>query len=852
MADIQTFLDKIKSAVYGKDVRQSIHDAIKQCYYDGKVGATDLEARERAEAAEKRMDTFTSLPSGSTSGNAELMDIRVGLDGTKYGSAGTSVREQIRKTNTIEVSKNEPTKENTQVWINPDEREETIIPEVKDLLVNTDDTWSSRKINTETSTVGIIWYQDTYINEYGHFIEDEGCGRKSSDYIPCSANIEVSFIAETAHVHVSGISFYDVNKNPIEMISNIGTNGLEHTVTSPENTRFLRLSSADTIGVSLRFSRSPVFGIVEEFAIMSDQFDSDVEYRIAYNHIINGTSKKVASDNASGVTYGDYGSITIAVGGWYFVPIPYKSFSGNTYVGVKYSLDSRLEVGYSENGVNTVNTIPMLSSKYINGYEIIKIDKCDNYDTCSYAILRLDNRSGTEDIVISELKIIDGGMSESIGSQYYVSVNGSDNNDGSLNSPFATVNKALSMNASDIYVLPGVYNQTIDLSLAMNADVNIYSYTPDGRVIFRDPNSIIAETENTVDGYSKVHSVSIDKSFAANNIWIFQDGVNDEATLISNEERHPLQRGYKYRCHDTKISVCEASTLANALLEIESSDEYKWYLDTATSTLYFSRPTPITSDNPLCASFGKSLFENGDRNISLRICGIESKYMIFDVSRTSKSVITDCKAVNVCGSGAFLYNFTLSCEFVRCEAARCYSGVNGDGFNAHSTNTGEIYSKQTTVSLIDCWSHDNNDDGYSDHERSEITIIGGLYEYNYKAGVTPSYGSHCTCYNVYSRNNYAGFYYVGTMDEAEGGQYGQMLCHCCVAENNNRGGANAGFRVDGDYNSMTLVGCKAIGNGTGYVIGNVLATGKLIDCRAVGNEAIKSGEFTVVNTMEVQ
>lgn len=46
-------------------------------------------------ALESRMNTFTSLAEGSTTGDAELKDIRVGYNGTVYESAGAAVRGQV-------------------------------------------------------------------------------------------------------------------------------------------------------------------------------------------------------------------------------------------------------------------------------------------------------------------------------------------------------------------------------------------------------------------------------------------------------------------------------------------------------------------------------------------------------------------------------------------------------------------------------------------------------------------------------------------------------------------------------------------------------------------------------------
>lgn len=351
-----------------------------------------------------------------------------------------------------------------------------------------------------------------------------------------------------------------------------------------------------------------------------------------------------------------------------------------------------------------------------------------------------------------------------------------------------------------------------------------------------------------VAGTTNVYQTPLSSFSDAANFQLFQHEAFDESTLIPDNERHPLQRGKTYRCDSTKI------TSVTSLDAVKTSEGYTFFYDTDAQMLYVKIKEGTTlATNPVYIPGGSGISGN-DGSVAFEMVNIECWYGSISLRFCHGGRAIDCAAKYAFGGGAWSWEAAIGVELIRCEAARAFSGSStGDGFNAHSTTAGPALAKHTVATMIDCWSHDNNDDGYSDHERCETTIIGGLFEYNVKAGLTPAFGCHDTIYNAYCRkqvNN--GIALVGSATEAEGGRGSQIFVIGCICENNATNYYVSGEKSGKDKNFGKFVNCISLnGSKYGYLCGTN-ARIELNNCTDSGSPMAKSGDIEVNNAALVE
>ena len=207
-----------------------------------------------------RMDTFTRLSEGSTTGDAELQDIRVGANDITYDTAGNAVRGQYSQL-----------KEDLEATNNAFEKSTTVIND------------TSKFINNE------------YFDINGARTENEFW--RTTDFISCYGFNLISFTLPyhvTADKKVATIAFYDIEKHFITGAYNTvisdGEGVYDGYWVIPENARFIKCTTNttetytpnvtllnDSVNVNLdgKFTNSQVYAPTGDPAYFAGWYESD-------------------------------------------------------------------------------------------------------------------------------------------------------------------------------------------------------------------------------------------------------------------------------------------------------------------------------------------------------------------------------------------------------------------------------------------------------------------------------------------------------------------------------------------------------------------------------------------------
>lgn len=109
-----------------------------------------VDLQNQTTAIKNSVKNIIALPNGASTGDAQIEDARIGIEGEVYDTLGDSIREQIKTYKDVSVSNTEPIG-HPKVWVNTAYNDESdndiIIPQVNDNVTSENDTWSSKKID---------------------------------------------------------------------------------------------------------------------------------------------------------------------------------------------------------------------------------------------------------------------------------------------------------------------------------------------------------------------------------------------------------------------------------------------------------------------------------------------------------------------------------------------------------------------------------------------------------------------------------------------------------------------------------------------------------------------------------
>lgn len=424
---------------------------------------------------------------------------------------------------------------------------------------------------------------------------------------------------------------------------------------------------------------------------------------------------------------------------------------------------------------------------------------------------------------------------------YYVSLSGKDTNNGlSFSNALATVQKAIDLGATLIYVERGKYNQSFDCIDRHTLRIYPYGNNPSfveglediPKVVFSNAIELedLVEEEGLLTKEIEINSnrfksVFIDKTMTPMNTGT-RPAPNATIWAVNGKEKNVNM--------DVKLTP---------VLTLEECKNTKGSLHYNGSKLYINPPQQGEITKYMLPS------DNSFLGRIRRVGTVDLQDIVFEYGYRDNAIINNVK----------------SCIVQNCE---CNYSIQGNGFNMDNTNGQMINCKAYRnrndgfnfhgfgdTAIINCTGFYNYDDGISHHDGCTGYIQGGKWYGNGKAGIIPSYGCVVNTYNAECFDNaqygYAIISSSGTLYQfrdilvqdlvcyrnpkgiAISTKYNALISNCVTYDN------TVGIDI-GSSGSAKIENCVSYDNGTGLQVSgsgdNVFASAKVSHCKFSDNK----------------
>ena len=443
---------------------------------------------------------------------------------------------------------------------------------------------------------------------------------------------------------------------------------------------------------------------------------------------------------------------------------------------------------------------------------------------------------------------------------WYVSKDGSDNNMGTKTSPFLTINKAIQSikeNGAVILIATGDYQEALDVASAPVEELTLAAATPFD--VVRVTGGVDYPIVKT-NGYSNIYESSVEIIDSPNKEKIaYIDGVASLPVVIG--ESYPQMHGKKNRLPFIMLTnrlTKDFSDVTSALAFMDEQSEDCLYY--ANGKVYIHTTKDITGKALTIPTYPTCKKAASATNKIVHCIGIDFRYAysndLNNYTDSAFNTLNLLKAEFVKCSFMGCYRAGLESNAIYSKVVDCEAGGNGnDGF------TSQLYHKDYTISeskdyttiYESCWSHDNYDDGYTDHTRGRCIMRNCLSSFNFKGDGYHFVSTTCVeLYDCLAINNSQHGFVVGGQSSDEGRLGLSALFKNCIAQGGNYGYelSYSAYPVVMHLHSCTSIDSKVIGyrlNSTSTAVRKMV----LMDCKTLRDRTTTMNADTTNATIEI-